>query len=153
MADFSCGDVVAVPDEAVLWRAEKVSDNHIWWSDELGRWVPRLPNAIVFNKELSTFWSQHLEIVHDGQPQDITIVREGPAVVFGCTAGQLRALSLTVVHEPADGIPTPPACAHVLASYPGDSTKREKNRFRSEIVRLMTHDAASGEITLTRPPN
>lgn len=57
MVEFNCGDVVDVPDDAVLWRAEKVADNHIWWSDELGRWVPRLPNAMVFNKELSTFWS------------------------------------------------------------------------------------------------
>lgn len=152
MSDFDCGDVVGVPDSAILWRAEKNSDNHIWWSDELGRWVPRLPNAMVFNKELSTFWSQHLEHVHDSGPKDVTIVREGPAVVFACTAGELRVLLLAVVHEPADTIPTPPACAHVLAGYPEGSTKQEKNRFRAEIVRIMMHEPTSGEIALARPP-
>ena len=153
MANFICGDVVAVPGSAVLWRAEKVADNHIWWSDELGRWVPRLPHAMVFNKELSTFWSQHVEDVHRGGPRDVTIVRQGRAVVFASSARQLRELLLTVVHEPADEIPTPPACAHVVASYPEGSTKPEKNRIRAEIVRIMIHDPASGEIDLTRPPS
>lgn len=152
MASFSCGDIVAVPDNAVLWRAEKVADNHIWWSDELGRWVPRLPNAMVFNKELSTFWSQHLEDTHRRGPSAVTIVRQGRAVVFACTAGQLRELLLTIVHELADELPTPPACAHVLAGYAEGLSKSQKNRIRAEVVRVMIHDLASGEIDLARPP-
>lgn len=152
MASFNCGDVVTVPDEAILWRAEKVADNHIWWSDELGRWVPRLPNAIVFNKELSTFWSQHLGELHGCGPSVATIVRQGPAVVFACTAEQLRGLLLEVVHEPDDDLPTPPACAHVLAGYADGLTKPEKKRIRAEVVRVMVHDPTSGEINLVRPP-
>lgn len=152
MTNFTCGDVVAVPDDAVLWRAEKISDNHIWWSDDLGRWVPRLPNAVVFNKELSTFWSQHLTEVHGSGPEGVTIVRLGRAVVFACTAADLRALLLELTHEIAEDLPTPPACAHVLAGYPDGLTKPEKNRIRAEVVRAMVHDPDSGEIDLARPP-
>lgn len=154
MADFRCGDVVAVPDEAQLWRTEKVTENFVYWSHELGRWVPRLPHALVFNKELSTFWSQHLIGTHDGTPTDVHLVRQGPAAVFRCRAGDLRTADLTLAHCPSDEseIPTPPGCAHVLAAYPESATREEKNRFRQRIVALMTLDPEDTPIPFEKPP-
>jgi hypothetical protein len=154
VTEFKCGEVAAVPDEAIMWRAEKVSDNHIYWSEELDRWVPRLPNALVFNKELSTFWGQHILVSHEGGPADVAFVRKGPAVVFGCTAGQLRDLEVSVFHDPVpEDLPTPPACAHVLSGFPVGLDKAGKKRIQAEIVRIMIHEPGSGVIDLTRPPN
>ncbi len=152
-----CGEPGDLPDEDHVWRLARHDPDWLVWSADDGRWKLKVPsNALRFNDDLSAYWRERLENVHESGPQALTAAT-GQPLVFEASIASLVELGLTAEHTPHLGVlsDAPPGCCHV-SFYPpeecrgkGRQAKRARLELTTDVADRMT--LIEGDIGLDPP--
>lgn len=146
-----CGEVVELDDSQDLWRRVRDHADHLTWNSDDRRWMPRPTppsNALQFDPDMSTSWSQHLQGRHNQGP-DAALDYEGRyTLVYGLNVGEARLIGCTVRHSPQAS--DPPDCAHSSLEWPVPADKSTRKAIRADLSHAMK--LVHGESRLEPPP-
>jgi len=149
-----CGQIIHVPDDDQLWRRFTNSDNHLMWSDNLGRRIPN-PAVLRFDPDLSTDWRQHLEAIHCQSPRVLLKGNPGYALVGEFPVGGVRLLRFVVRGTP--NTLSSLGCAHASIEWPPDAIPPQRTEPTKDVRRKLRHELAQevswvyGDISMVPP--
>lgn len=82
--------------------------------------------ALSFDPDLSTFWAQHLKVVHDATPQALLDDKPQYGLVCEFPVGKVRQIGFIVRASPTGTNPI--ECAHVSVDWPPASIPPQREQ-------------------------
>lgn len=112
------------------------SENHLVWSDELGRAIPS-PAALQFDPDLSADWREHLEVVH--YESSTAVLKDDPryALVGEVPVGVVRSLGFLVHASPHQLSAL--GCAHASVDWPVAAVPAGRTEPPKSVRRTLKH--------------